>query len=333
MHRVQVVAAAWGACTRAAWTVDLADPVRLATVRARIIVVGSGLALASTVGAWLADPASLTRMGPAEATATLVGLGATGTFAATRGRRMPDLTFLGLMVVQIVFADVATALSVQNPAGLSSKIGMGIVPTVIVGAVFSGRRWHVAAEVAVACALLLRTAVTAPVTASGSPAAEVTDPLTGLRNRRGLERVGSSAWQEHARVGEPLALLAIDVDHFKAINDTSGHAAGDVVLRRLAEIVSANLRVGDVAVRLGGEEFLVLCEASPVHAELVAERLRDAIERELAPVTVSIGVHVAHPQEQHEPLAALWSAVDVADRALYWAKTTGRNRVVTLDPT
>ena len=357
-------ARAWGWVerVRSAWTVDLSDRVRLAAVRSQILVAGSLLALASTLGVWFSDPAAYTRMSTPETVGTIVGLVAIGAFAAGAGRRMPDGAFLVLIIFDLCFAGITTWFATPYPAGVGAKIALGMVPTLIVGAMFSGRRWHVAVQVAAALALLVRFSSLSPTpggpgvevgaamvalpmaafvvrllrdqsarTLVAARRGEVTDPLTGLSNRRGLERAGEPQWREHARGGQPLAVLAIDVDHFKKINDSAGHAAGDEVLRRLAEVVSANLRAGDVAVRMGGEEFLVLCEAVPEHAAVVAERLRRTIEHDLAPVTVSIGVHVAHPSEHEDPLAALWSAVDVADQALYSAKSGGRNQVVTID--
>jgi diguanylate cyclase (GGDEF)-like protein len=157
---------------------------------------------------------------------------------------------------------------------------------------------------------------------------EVTDPLTGLINRRGLERLGPQRWGARARAAVPLAMLVIDVDHFKKINDTQGHAAGDEVLRRLAGVITSTTRVDDLTVRLGGEEFLVLADVNPGDGERAAERLRAAIAAQLHPVTVSIGVHELLPDSQQPMPEALWAAVDAADRALYVAKSTGRNRVV-----
>jgi diguanylate cyclase (GGDEF)-like protein len=157
---------------------------------------------------------------------------------------------------------------------------------------------------------------------------EVTDPLTGLANRRGLERYAPNLWQELARESQSVAVIVVDIDHFKRINDTRGHAAGDVVLQQVAELMSASLRHKDIAVRLGGEEFLVLASTPPGQAPWIAERLRALIQDTLHTVTVSIGVHEAAPNIADALPTTLWSAVNVADRALYAAKHTGRNRVV-----
>jgi diguanylate cyclase (GGDEF)-like protein len=157
---------------------------------------------------------------------------------------------------------------------------------------------------------------------------EVTDPLTGLANRRGLERYGGRTWAQQARRGQPIAVLIADIDHFKQVNDTRGHTAGDELIRQVAELLNASLRRDDVAVRLGGEEFLVLAQAPPGEADVFAERLRAAFEKALYPVTVSIGVYETLPGAADPLPASLWRAVDIADRALYDAKRAGRNRVV-----
>lgn len=152
----------------------------------------------------------------------------------------------------------------------------------------------------------------------------VTDPLTGLRNRRYVLR-----HLEGLLRNGPAAVLLLDVDRFKAINDTYGHNAGDVALREVAERLKAHLRGSDVVARYGGEEFMVVLAGAPAeYAQAVAERLRLALGQapirvgaaEL-PVTASLGLVVA---AAGSPVSA---AVAAADRALYRAKEGGRNRV------
>jgi diguanylate cyclase (GGDEF)-like protein len=152
-----------------------------------------------------------------------------------------------------------------------------------------------------------------------------TDALTGTANRRGLLRALEALHQRAQRGGHGYALLMVDVDHFKAINDRHGHAEGDRVLQRVAQGLREGLRVGDVIARWGGEEFCVLLPriaASDAHA--LAERMADRIAADDEPrVTVSIGVA--------EVQAGLESAEQVlrrADAALYRAKEAGRNRVM-----
>ena len=157
---------------------------------------------------------------------------------------------------------------------------------------------------------------------------EVTDPLTGLANRRGLERYGPNLWQELARAAQSVAVILVDIDHFKKVNDTLGHAAGDDVLQQVAALILASLRQSDIAVRLGGEEFLVLATTPVGQAHAIAERLRAVVEEALHTVTVSVGVHEAAPSPSDDLPATLWGVVNLADKALYAAKHTGRNRVV-----
>lgn len=160
----------------------------------------------------------------------------------------------------------------------------------------------------------------------------VTDPLTGLHNLRHAEReLGLIA--EHARrTQHPFALLFIDLDRFKQVNDRHGHAAGDHVLIAVAAALSAALRPGDMLARIGGEEFLLALPGLDLdHARAVAERLCDrvrALEITLAQgaaihVTVSIGLAIGTGAEPVDGLR------DRADRALLVAKSKGRNRVAT----
>lgn len=154
--------------------------------------------------------------------------------------------------------------------------------------------------------------------------AAVTDPLTGLRNRRYAMR-----HLEGLLRGSDAAVLLLDVDHFKAINDRFGHPAGDDVLRQLTRRLTGQLRAADTVSRHGGEEFLiVLANETPDYARAVAERLRETMGAEpfvvgggTLPVTVSIGLAVAGSGCEAE------TAIAVADAALYRAKAGGRNRV------
>ncbi len=163
-----------------------------------------------------------------------------------------------------------------------------------------------------------------------------TDALTGLANRRRFDEVWEAEWQRAARMGLPLALALIDVDHFKAYNDHYGHQAGDVCLRQVAAILAAEVRrSGELVARYGGEEFvLVLPGATAAEARVVAERIRTAVQAQgmlhehspVAPVvTVSIGVASGLLQRAEQAEALLKQA----DVALYLAKDQGRNRVLT----
>ncbi|GBD44950.1 putative diguanylate cyclase YegE [bacterium HR40] len=156
------------------------------------------------------------------------------------------------------------------------------------------------------------------------------DELTELANRRQFFDRGRRLLERARRHDQRVALLLFDLDHFKQINDSHGHAAGDLVLRRVADICRSTLRSHDLVARLGGEEFAVLLiDTDREEALAVAERLRTAIatadirygEHRLA-VTISVGIAV--PEAGREDLEACLAA---ADRALYRAKHEGRNRV------
>jgi diguanylate cyclase (GGDEF)-like protein len=159
-----------------------------------------------------------------------------------------------------------------------------------------------------------------------------TDALTGVLNRRGFVARGRAEWGRCRRYGRPLTVLALDIDHFKAVNDTHGHDVGDAVLVHVSALCAGGMRTSDLFGRLGGEEFCaVLPETSLEAARALAERLRTGVERVpcpiagmMIPVTISIGVAVG--EESDVTLEALMKR---ADQALYAAKRNGRNRVET----
>lgn len=159
-----------------------------------------------------------------------------------------------------------------------------------------------------------------------------TDPLTGLANRRLFDDRLREEWSRAQRDGKPLALIAIDIDHFKEYNDRFGHPAGDECLKRVAEAIGGTFREIDIAARTGGEEFALLLPGLDAKgAALVAERIRSAIEGlgvehphpDQAVVTISLGVAAASPTLTDDA-SALMAA---ADRALYRAKENGRNAI------
>lgn len=160
---------------------------------------------------------------------------------------------------------------------------------------------------------------------SMSEAATV-DALTGVANRRAMDHVLAKVTQSPSVPDRPLALLMIDVDHFKRINDTYGHAAGDDVLIKLAHEANVHLRAGDLLGRWGGEEFMIIAlDQTSASVHQMAERLRAALEKTTFPhigtVTVSIGVTSFIPGEDVDAF------INRADEALYQAKERGRNRV------
>ncbi|WPC03206.1 diguanylate cyclase [Pseudomonas benzenivorans] len=154
------------------------------------------------------------------------------------------------------------------------------------------------------------------------------DALTGLHNRLAATERLREEFLRAQRSGKPYALLLLDVDYFKKVNDTHGHAVGDAVLKHVASLLGVALRQTDFVARYGGEEFLVLLpECDRSNALLVAEKIRQRVASATVPgvghITLSCGVAMADVGDQDEDLA-----VRLADQALYQAKDAGRNRVV-----
>lgn len=152
------------------------------------------------------------------------------------------------------------------------------------------------------------------------------DPLTGLANRRALDLRLEDEIARARRHDAPLAMLMLDIDHFKSYNDEFGHLLGDEALCCFAEILKMGNRVSDMVARYGGEEFvIVLPETTEEGARLLAERFRECVEEANFParhMTVSIGLAIWHPRFDRSE-----DFLDAADQALYAAKRGGRNRV------
>ena len=161
------------------------------------------------------------------------------------------------------------------------------------------------------------------------------DPMTGLNNRRFLQEYVETLVHNVHRNKSHLSILMLDLDHFKMVNDTLGHDAGDAVLKALAKVFKQSVRASDMVIRFGGEEFLILLlESEGSRADFVAEKIRAAVEALKTQVdgvtiqkTISIGV-ADFPNDS----ATFWQAVKYADVALYQAKSSGRNRVVRFEP-
>ncbi len=173
-------------------------------------------------------------------------------------------------------------------------------------------------------------------------AAISTDPLTGLQNRRGFhERLRPMVKEVSYQLANPqrrrvqidsLAIVMLDIDNFKTINDQHGHESGDLVLKELSKVLIDHVRSLDVVGRMGGEEFAVgLLGATPEMARKVAEQLREAIEaadfmtRDAGKLTVTVSLGVTNLADGASTLDDL---LNRADKALYEAKSSGRNRVV-----
>ena len=158
------------------------------------------------------------------------------------------------------------------------------------------------------------------------------DDLTGLLNRRAMLDRMQLEQRRSLRSGSPLLIAQLDIDHFKVVNDTHGHAAGDLVLQSFADTVRRNVRDTDVLARWGGEEFvLLLCDTPAADAVALMERLRQAVQAMQVPVpqgdgpiTVTVSIGLA----RHTPADPLAGTLERADQALYAAKAGGRNRVV-----
>jgi len=160
------------------------------------------------------------------------------------------------------------------------------------------------------------------------------DALTGVGNRRSFEQALAQAWAHSRRRQEPIALVMVDVDHFKQYNDSLGHPAGDDCLRQVAALLQTGLhRPEDRVFRYGGEEFVLLLTATDVNGAVhCSEQLRRAVEARALPhphgvVTISLGVASTIPDQRSSDGEAM-QLLARADSALYRAKEEGRNRLV-----
>lgn len=144
------------------------------------------------------------------------------------------------------------------------------------------------------------------------------DALTGLGNRRAFDDLARRLASHARRHGLAVTVLMVDIDHFKAINDTHGHGYGDEILRRVAQLLQSSLRAMDTVFRFGGEEFVVVLPGIDAqNAQAVVERILEGVKA--AGVTVSVGIASTTSQD-------LYTLIEEADHAMYQAKQSGRNR-------
>lgn len=157
----------------------------------------------------------------------------------------------------------------------------------------------------------------------------LTDPLTKISNRRGFFESSEELLKLTQRTKDHLSLIILDIDFFKAVNDTYGHIVGDEILKHLVKCIKESLRESDIFARFGGEEFIVLLPQTDINGALeVAEKIRSSIETNIytdkdvaVPITISIGVSQCEDERELKQL------INRADTALYAAKSTGRNKV------
>lgn len=226
---------------------------------------------------------------------------------------------LGRLAGGIITALTAVAVIAGNPL-LAAPYSPNAIATAVVTIVYLGAFFHAYSNQMLALFMRLRDFA-------------LRDTLTGVFNARAYYALCERLIRGADRSGRPYGVLFVDLDHFKAINDTWGHAAGDAVLKAVADCITRQVRAGDVVGRIGGEEFCVFLPDTEAKDALgLGERLRQAIEllRPLAgdqrvPITASIGV-----ASRRDPHATMREIQREADQAMYLAKAAGRNRVSTV---
>ncbi|MCB2187016.1 MAG: GGDEF domain-containing protein [Deltaproteobacteria bacterium] len=324
-----------------------------------ILTLRAAAGLTAGAGLWLAGRASAYRVLPWVMTAymLLVGIGEAGEAVLLKGHSVWEaapftlfifLTFylfvplrLGSTIVAGVLDSVLylAALGLATPAPAAELVNLavflGLVNAMGIYLLRSRGRLQRGEYRALAAERRLNLELSREVAERRKAEEQLrrlatTDELTGVANRRRFGELYRAEAVRAARTGRTFAVLLLDVDHFKAVNDRFGHETGDLVLRSLAKVLLANLRAVDVVARWGGEEFVVLLpETDLPAARAAAERLRAAVAgpplaagKRRLPLTVSLGV--AAGQEADPDGEELWRA---ADRALYQAKSRGRNQV------
>lgn len=242
----------------------------------------------------------------------------------------------GVYLVLLTGIEDETRLVEAFEAGVDDYVLKPINPKLLLARLRAGERVvNLQAEVESDREEIRRFAAELALTNRRLQEAALLDALTGIPNRRyAMDRI-QQEWSAAERSGRPLACMLIDVDHFKQINDTYGHDAGDLVLQRVAETLKHTARTQDVICRIGGEEFLVVCPDTDASAAAqCAERLRHAVGALRIAVgntslhlTISIGVAA-----MHAGMASPDSMIKASDQAVYAAKQAGRNRTCVYRP-
>jgi diguanylate cyclase (GGDEF)-like protein len=250
-----------------------------------------------------------------------------------RDTYLVGLEHCSLLVVPVLARGRTTAiLMLENRLGPGAFTGERVEAVLLVAAQLAVSLDNAQLYVALERTVEERTAALA-VANERLERLSVTDPLTGLANRRRLSDVVDSEWWRAVRPGLPLAIAIIDVDHFTAYNDVYGHLAGDRCLQRIAAAISECVRTMDLVARHGGESFVVVLPTVDEEVgQIIAERIRDAVvaleePHERSPfgfVTVSVGLVSVVPSWDGSPQALM----DEADQRLSLAKQRGRNLVV-----
>ncbi len=259
--------------------------------------------------------------------------------AARIARSLSVLFEKKLTIVDSASADTARSVTLTNEMSVQFDDAIGAVPREVVREIaslvrFASDRDGRVRELNERLAALESANLDLLVKNSALSEISARDSLTGLYNRWYVMEKIDSEMNRSLRHGSPVSLIMMDIDHFKRVNDSFGHSAGDRVLRSVGQVLRDSCRVYDVAGRYGGEEFcIVLPETRVGNTTVVAERIRERLAasrfdvgEESVVVTASIGIAGIESIEAEDELSPL-SLIDRADQALYSAKHHGRNRV------
>jgi diguanylate cyclase (GGDEF)-like protein len=252
-----------------------------------------------------------------------------GAVALNGGARVPTLSWLAIPVITLSsrFSMRGVVAGVVITIALALAVSFGVDANAVIN--------DPVLVIAPIALILCVAALSVPLMRSDIQhrSDAVVDPLTGMLNRKALSARTNELAQQSLFTGEPVGVIVGDLDHFKRVNDTRGHATGDVVLKEVAYLLRKQLRAFDLAYRLGGEEFLILIPGSNVErsAEL-AERLREGVSAEPVAASVRVTMSFGVGASQHGEAFDYATVFATADEALYRAKDRGRDRVCVSGP-